>query len=432
MKETEGSPTGRTMHPRLSLRSAFAVRVGRLAGALSRALGRGAGGMFGGKIALKISPRLLAELSQGRRITLVSGTNGKSTTTALTAAAMREVGEVATNSRGDNMTTGIVSALMSAPRAPYAVLEVDEMYLPQIAKATTPAAIILLNLSRDQLDRVGEIGAVENRLRQAVELSPQAKVVANCDDPLVASAAWGAPGLVWVAAGAPWDADAVTFPRTGGIVVRTAGGWEVLGGQALERPIPLWEIGPVGADDTFTIFGPDCEIVTRLSLPGRANRGNAAQAAAAAYGLGVPAGAIARALPTVSAVAGRYKSVNVGEHSVRTLLAKNPAGWQESLTMLAPGTSQLVIAVNAQVPDGVDTSWLWDVPFEKLSEMGLTRIVASGERAADLATRLEYAGIDSTFVQDPLAAIASCDPGAVDVVANYTAFRDLTKQLESS
>ena len=386
--------------------------------------------MLGGKIALKISPGLLAELSEGRRIVLVSGTNGKSTTTAFTAAALREVGEVATNGRGDNMTTGIVAALIAAPRAPYAVLEVDEMYLPQIAKATAPAAIILLNLSRDQLDRVGEIGAVEARLAQAVEASPQAVIVANCDDPLIASAAWDAPKLVWVAAGAPWNADAVTFPRTGGIVLRKDDGWEVLGDQPLLRPVPLWEVGPVSEDGTFTIFGPDQKITTRLSLPGRANRGNAAQAAAAASNLGVPSAAIGRALTTVSGVAGRYKSVDVGGRDVRLLLAKNPAGWQESLTMLDPETRQLVVAVNAQIPDGVDTSWLWDVPFEKLSGMGLTRIVASGERAADLATRLEYAGVDFTVASDPQDAIASCEPGAVDLVANYTAFRDLAKEWE--
>lgn len=384
--------------------------------------------MLGGKIALKISPGLLSELSRDRRIVLVSGTNGKSTTTAFTAAALREIGAVATNANGDNMLTGIVSALMETPDAPYAVLEVDEMYLPQVAEATRPAAIVLLNLSRDQLDRVGEIGAVEERLREAVTASPQAAIVANCDDPLVASAAWGALKPVWVAAGAPWDADAVTFPRTGGIVIRSADGWEVLGDTPLERPAPLWQVGLVTEDGTFTIFGPDQEITTQLALPGRANRGNAAQAAAAASALGVPPAAIGRALSTVSGVAGRYRATDIDGRQARLLLAKNPAGWQESLTMLDPDTPQLVIAVNAQVPDGVDTSWLWDVPFQNLQDLGLTRIIASGERAADLATRLEYAGVDFSVVDDLSAALASCEPGPVDVVANYTAFRDIAKK----
>jgi UDP-N-acetylmuramyl tripeptide synthase len=129
----------------------------------------------------------------------------------------------------------------------------------------------------------------------------------------------------------------------------------------------------------------------------------------------------------VQEIAGRYRTVQVGEHTARLLLAKNPAGWQEALSMIEPTAAGLVIAVNGQVPDGEDLSWLWDVRFEHFEGV---QVVASGERATDLAVRLTYAGVEHTTVPDPLRAIASCPAGRVEVLANYTAFRDLNRDLE--
>jgi UDP-N-acetylmuramyl tripeptide synthase len=108
------------------------------------------------------------------------------------------------------------------------------------------------------------------------------------------------------------------------------------------------------------------------------------------------------------------------------LLAKNPAGWQEALSMIDPTVDGLVIAVNGQVPDGEDLSWLWDVRFEHFAGV---QGVAAGARGTDLAVRLTYAGVDHTLVPDPLKAIASCPLGRVEVLANYTAFRDLNTEI---
>ncbi|WP_157129386.1 DUF1727 domain-containing protein, partial [Nocardia amamiensis] len=130
---------------------------------------------------------------------------------------------------------------------------------------------------------------------------------------------------------------------------------------------------------------------------------------------------------TVREIAGRYRTVQVGEHDARLLLAKNPAGWQEALSMIDPASAGLVIAVNGQVPDGEDLSWLWDVRFEHFEGV---QVVAAGERATDLAVRLTYAGVAHTTVPDPVRAIASCPAGHVEVLANYTAFRDLNRDLE--
>ncbi len=416
---------------RLSARSRLARLAGRASASLSRSLGRGAGGMFGGKVALALSPNILSELAAGRRIVLITGTNGKSTTTRMTAEALRTLGEVASNQNGDNMTTGIVTALMEAPDAPYAVLEVDEMHMPQIARATKPSAIILLNLSRDQLDRVGEIGTVEGRLRQAVELSPDALIVANCDDPLVSSAAWQAPNVQWVSVGAPWQVDSTSFPRTGTIVLRDEEGWSVDAHPEYSRPEADWRIADPESDGSFEILGPDeVKIRTRLQVPGRVNRGNAAQAAAAATYFGVTPEALSDALASVAGVAGRYQTYDVNGRLARLILAKNPAGWQESLTMVDPETVQLVISVNGQTPDGEDLSWLWDVDYERVNDLGVDTVIASGERVADLSVRLEYAGVKHRVEPNPVTAIRGLEPGKVEVLANYTAFRDLKWELE--
>ena len=111
---------------------------------------------------------------------------------------------------------------------------------------------------------------------------------------------------------------------------------------------------------------------------------------------------------------------------IHLLLAKNPAGWQEALSMVDRSADGLVIAVNGQVADGTDLSWLWDVTFEDFDDL---TVVAAGERSADLAVRLGYAAVDHHTVPDTIAALRACPPGRVEVLANYTAFRDLRKNL---
>src|SRR5262245_37470045 len=187
----------------MPLRAKVATTVSRTAAALSRAAGRGDGAVIGGWIGLKIDPELLAHLAAGRHVALVSGTNGKTTTTRLTAAALGVLGEVATNSLGANMPTGHTSALAKAGRTPYAVLEVDEHYLNQVMAATAPAVVALLNLSRDQLDRAKEVAMMAALWREALR-GRSVHVVANADDPMVVWAARDAPAVTWVASGQRW------------------------------------------------------------------------------------------------------------------------------------------------------------------------------------------------------------------------------------
>jgi len=389
--------------------------------------------MIGGLVAMTLDKSILGQLGSGRRAVVVTGTNGKSTTTRMTAAALATLdhaGGVATNAEGANMDAGLVAALAGSRDASLAALEVDEMHVPHVLDAVEAAVVILLNLSRDQLDRVGEINHIERTLRGGLARHPDTVVVANCDDVLMTSAAYDSPHVVWVAAGGGWAADSVSCPRSGEIIVREATHWYSTGTPsdvgpggppAFKRPTPQWWF-----DDSH-VYGPDgLAIPMTLALPGTVNRGNATQAIAAAVTLGVDPAAAVAAVSTVDEVAGRYRTVRVGAHTARILLAKNPAGWQEALSMVDKHGAGVVIAVNGQVPDGEDLSWLWDVRFEHFDD---TAVVAAGERGTDLAVRLGYAGVDHTLVHDTVNAIASCPPGHVEVIANYTAFLQLNRAL---
>jgi UDP-N-acetylmuramyl tripeptide synthase len=415
----------------LTLRGRAALAAGASARWASRVTGRGAGAMIGGLVAMTLDSSILRQLGRGRRTVVVTGTNGKSTTTRMTAAALATVGPVASNPEGANMDAGLVAALAGARTANLAALEVDEMHVPHVSDAVDPSVIVLLNLSRDQLDRVGEINHIERTLRGGLARHPDAVIVANCDDVLMTSAAYDNPNVVWVAAGGSWAGDSVSCPRSGEIIVRDGVSWYSTGSD-FKRPSPQWWF-----DDTH-IYGPDGLVLPMtLALPGAVNRGNATQAVAAAVALGADPAAAVAAVSGVDEVAGRYRTVQIGSHTARILLAKNPAGWQEALSMVDKQAAGVVISVNGQVPDGEDLSWLWDVSFEHFADEPLARreagtdavVVAAGERGTDLAVRLGYAGVEHTLVYDTVAAIDSCPPGHVEVIANYTAFLQLNRRI---
>lgn len=458
-------------------RDRIAVLLGRFAAWGSRITRRGSGGMIGGRVALLVSPRLLKHLAQGKRIALVTGTNGKTTTTRMLFQAAKTNFTVASNSGGDNMTAGILSALMRCPQASVAVLEVDEMHLQTIAQATKPSVIVLLNLSRDQLDRVGEIAVIERRIRQAVDENPQAQVVVNVDDPLMTSAAWDATRPVWVAAGKGWSGDSLTSPRTGGAIIYSDAPYKMPaiaetngtklheGGKPFAsgndtfvywKSVPINELfssvaAPHDPSETKTFARPEPqwiwrgetfatgdtlraietqhpnEVVVTVNLPGRANRGNALQALVAALALGVDLKDAAQGISQVRNVAGRYAQLEIRGRKIRMLLAKNPAGWMESLTMLNP-EAQLIVGVNGQRADGIDLSWLWDVDFEQLR--GKT-VIATGERAADLQVRLNYAGVETIWAPRVEDAVEKALPGRIDMLLNYTAFRDARAEFQA-
>jgi UDP-N-acetylmuramyl tripeptide synthase len=379
----------------------------------------GAGAVVGGRVTLALDPRALSRLAAGRRVVVVTGTNGKTTTSHLAAAALRSLGSVAHNATGANMPDGAVAALVESRRAHYAVLEVDELYVGRVADAVHPVAMVLLNLTRDQLDRGSEVDLVTRSLSDAVARHPGTVVVANADDPRVVGAVDGAPRVVWVAAGASWLGDAVGCRRCGRPDAVLESGTCPCG---VAQPKVTWTVADGGVE------GPEGMTPLRLSLPGTFNMGNAALAMAVAGVLGVPPGRAAEAMSRLHSIAGRYAVIQRGDHELHLLLAKNPAGWAATLPLLEQASS-LLLVVNAHGADGRDTSWLWDVPFE---ELPVRPTVASGECAGDIGLRLSYAERAHRTEPDPVAALGLLAPGKVYVVANYTAFHRLVHRLTAA
>lgn len=414
----------------------------------SRAAGRGAGATAPGAVALRLAPELLTTLSRGRRIAVVSATNGKTTTARMLVVALAQSSLVLSNAEGSNLARGVLSSLMTDRRRqrPTCVFEVDELALASVSAAVAPALFVLGNLSRDQLDRMTEVRVLAERWSAALAASagqaaaagtPPATVIANCDDPQVTAAVMGEPDavvrleVVWVAAGQLWVADAAACP-----VCATP--WTFARDYTctacrFARPAPTWSL------DGGELYGPEgLRTKLQLGIPGRANRANAAMAVAAAVTLGADPLTAVKAVSTVDAVAGRYATYRLGGAEVRLLLAKNPASWQEMLAQSDDEQEEgvapipLVLVLNAQAADGRDTSWIWDVPFERLAGRAVR---VSGERAADLAVRLRYAEVPFSLFDDPMQAVedlaATEAVERIDLLANYTAFEAIRGRLDA-
>ena len=406
------------------MRAQLASLTTRAVNAASRRLGRGQGTVAGGRAGLRVDPKLLEHLSAGRLVALVTGTNGKTTTTRLLTVALGATGDaVVSNETGSNMPPGHVAALVGSD-AGRAVLEVDEIYLPRVLTATSAAAVVLLNLSRDQLDRTNEVRMVAGRWRAALAAAPRTDVVANADDPLVVWGAGAARVVHWVGAGLRWQLDAVGCPSCEERIEFGEGSWSCAS-CGFTRPDPeaslVWS-----AEGTATAVWRDGRTQPlQLALPGRFNQANALLAAVGAEACGVDALAALEAMDSVAEVAGRFTMRSFGDVRARLMLAKNPAGWDELLELVSDGTAPLVVSINARVADGADPSWLWDVPFERLEGRA---VVATGDRFRDLAVRLQYAGVPHSTAPDPVVAVVAAATGTdelVDVIGNYTAFHDL-------
>src|SRR5215472_14240959 len=402
---------------KLPLRARLATSLGSAAGRVSRLAGRGDCSVIGGVLGLRVEPELLRLLAAGRQVVLVTGTNGKTTTTRLVTAALGALGqEVATNAFGANMEAGLASALGRARDAPYAVLETDERYLPAVIEATKPRVVVLLNLSRDQMDRAAEIWLTARRWRRALEATEDCLVVANADDPLIAWAAAAAPRVTWVAAGQRWHEDSWCCPECGSHLQRDELGWRC-GECGFARPATRWVLS---GDSVIDESGRVREL--RLALPGQANRSNAVVALAVAAHFGASVDQALPRLREVRSVAGRYTQVERHGRLVRLLLAKNPAGWLEAFDVLAPSPVPVLLAVNAQTPDGKDTSWLWDVDYRVLRGRP---VYIAGERRLDLAVRLEADQVPFELVDGIDDAVGRVSGAELDVIANYTAFQQI-------
>jgi UDP-N-acetylmuramyl tripeptide synthase len=397
----------------MGARLALETSAARIVGSLSRAAGRGGGTTLPGKLVWKLDPGALdvlaARLAHG--VTLVSATNGKTTTTAMAASILSPARRLAWNNSGANLASGVASTLLAARDAELGLLEVDEFALPEIMRRTRPRVVSLCNLFRDQLDRYGELEHIAERWRDAVSvLRPDAMLVVNADDPLVGALADGRERAVrygiddpscarpalqhasdskyCVRCGAPYRYEAAYVAHLG------AYRCDACGHARPSLDVAAREVRPDGLDGVaFALHTSDASTRVKLSVPGLYNVYNALAAASLALALGVGLDYIAAGLERFRAAFGRFERVAAGDRRVLLLLIKNPAGANEAIRTLEDGgvTPTLVIALNDEIADGRDVSWIWDVDFEPLLARAGT-IVVSGERAAELALRFTYAG----------------------------------------
>lgn len=411
-------------------RLGVAVRLGALVGHASRLAGRGSGASIRGQVILRIAPGALVSLMAGKRVAMVSGTNGKTTTTHFLAAAIRQhlkngESRVVHNADGANLINGVVSALSSKPGAEFAILEADERVVPKLIQVGSPEILVLLNFFSDQLDRNHDMNVLARSWREALEAAGASGpvVVANASEPLIVWAAQGAREVIWVNPANTKALERTLCPACGATLIREEP--EGNGGAVGDWRCTQCDLAQPAA--TYSVF--DSQVVDaqghawdpQLNVPGEFNVSNAACALAAANTMGVPSATAFEGFRTVSAPSGRYATVEVEGTTARLLLAKNPVGWVEALVLAQ--TPTVIVAIDSLTADGRDVSWLWDVDFETLR--GRT-IIITGPRAQDFAVRLSHCDIEYTCVPDLAEALAGHQE-PVDVISTYSPFLRLLK-----
>jgi UDP-N-acetylmuramyl tripeptide synthase len=417
---------------------ALEIAAARAAGRLSRLLGAGGGTTVPGKLIWKVDPgavdRLARRLPLGSAV--ISATNGKTTTAAMAASILRGRFRLAHNNSGANLLSGVASTLLEARGAELGLFEVDEAALPEVVARVRPKAVCLGNLFRDQLDRYGELEHVAERWRQSVQtMSTGAALVVNGDDPQVGVLADERPGALAFGLDDPsvgrpvlqHAADSKYCVRCGTPYIYATAYMGHLGDfrcpacghsrpplDVVARDVELRGLESV----SFKLVSPQGTEQIRLGLPGLYNVYNALAAASLTLTLGATLPEVVAGLEAFSAAFGRFERIEVGDRRLLMLLIKNPAGANEAVRTIVDGGAPevAVIALNDAIADGRDVSWIWDVDFEPLLG-GLDRLVATGERAAELALRFKYGGLD---------------PGSIEVIPELAAALDRGLELTPS
>ncbi|RJQ44191.1 MAG: Mur ligase family protein [Gaiellales bacterium] len=394
---------------------------------VASSLGGHGGTNLPGKVVRALDPSIIRRLAVKlpRGSVVVSATNGKTTTSAMIYSILAGEGlKVAHNREGANLTEGVASALLKdaslsgAPGSDLGLFEVDENHFPEVVAQGAPAVVLLMNLFRDQLDRYGELESIAQRWSDTVKrLDPAVKLVLNADDPLVADL-----GALKTAAVVYYG---IQDESAGGDVMQHASDSKYcsvcgkpyeyrvfyIGHEGIyrclncghSRPSPAIyarEVRPHGMEGCrFTLVAPDGEFEVTLGLPGLYNVYNALAAAACCLSLGISPEAVKTGLEAFSAAFGRVERLTVDGHKTILLLVKNPAGFNEVVrTLLAePGKKRLLMALNDNIADGRDISWIWDVDLEALAGE-VEWAVCSGTRAAEMAIRFKYAGVGTELL----------------------------------
>ena len=438
------------------------LTAARAVGIASRASGRGGGTTLPGRMLLRLAPDALGRLGGDLSpTTIVSATNGKTTTAGMIAAALEAAGRHPVYNRaGSNMTWGVATALLEQ-RGEEGLFEVDEAWLPKVAAQLDPTLLVLGNLFRDQLDRYGEMEALAGGWSEVVAArAGRTRFALNADDPTIADlgrdeSGEAREGVVYFGIEDASQAlpelqhafDAKHCRRCGHPYAYERAFVGHLGhyscphcGATRPRPdIAATAIELHGMSGSeVTLRTPHGEMHLRLPLPGLYNVYNALAAVTAALELGVPAGTITAALGTLRAAFGRVETIDVNATRLSILLIKNPAGANEVLRTLLLEAGQekldLWIGLNDRIADGRDVSWIWDADFELLAD-GVRRVTCAGTRAPEIALRLKYAG----WPQDAIEVVAEVEgsldralaaaPDRLFALPTYTALIELRKLL---
>lgn len=457
----------------------FIILLAKFIMGLSRTLRLGGGSSLPGKVALRLDPRILERLRERadlRFVVVVTGSNGKTTTTRMIAGVLQGQGyRLIWNRTGANLTSGVVTAFVAAcdlggrVQADVAVLEVDEASLRRVIKPLQPSVVVVTNCFRDQLDRYGEVDTTVAYIRQALEaLPPEAAVILNADDPLVAGLAEGLPQRVFYYGiedsipteeeeqdrpqdartcrncGAYYEYRTVVYGHLGKYHCPQCGASRPLPDFRAVQVLPQGEQGFLcGLDSAYGVMK------VSLGLPGLYNVYNCLGAAACCAVLGIPLSRIEAEIARSSAAFGRMEKIRLGEKEVLLVLVKNPVGFSEVLHTLfakrgakenVPGRGKvLVVCLNDRLADGRDISWIWDVNMKPLAERAdeLRRVVVSGIRAGDMALRLKYAGIqpEKITVEPDMAkalelGLEATAPGeTLYVFPTYTAMLEMREHV---
>lgn len=427
------------------------ITAGKTAQTLLKSMGRGS--TYPGKLALQFDKNILDTLAKDYEIVVVTGTNGKTLTTALTVGILKEAyGQVLTNPSGANMITGIVSSFLTAKKSKsgkkIAVLEIDEASLPRITQYIKPSLFVFTNIFRDQMDRYGEIYTTYQLIIDGAKNAPEATILANGDSPLFASKELVNPVKYYgfntedhEPQLAHYNTEGILCPKCQAILQYRLNTYANLGHYIclncdFKRPELDYQLTALtkttNVSSAFVIDGQEYSI----NVGGLYNIYNALAAVSVAEFFGLSPEQIKAGFEKSRAVFGRQETFSIGDKSCTLVLIKNPVGASQALEMikLADYPFSLSVLLNANYADGIDTSWIWDANFELIQEMDITEINAGGVRHSEIARRLRVSGYDSSKIsekeslEEVMQAIEKQEIKHAYILATYTAmlaFREL-------
>lgn len=436
----------------MKINTTFGILAGKTAQFFLKKLGRGT--TLPGKIALQFDKHILDSLAKDYEIIVITGTNGKTLTTALTVGILQEAfGEITTNTSGANMLTGITATFLSAKKnkngKKIAVLEIDEASLAKVTEFIKPSLIVFTNIFRDQMDRYGEIYTTYQMIVDGAAKAPQATILANGDSPLFHSTTVNNPVQYYGFATeeheprlAHYNTEGILCPHCHSIIQYKMNTYANLGSYVcpncdFKRPeldYRLTELTELtNTSSRFVIDGQEYKI----NIGGLYNIYNALAAVSVAAFLGVEPAQIKAGFDKSKAVFGRQETFKIGEKECTLVLIKNPVGATQAIEMmkLAPYEFSLSVLLNANYADGIDTSWIWDANFEAIREMPISQIFAGGVRASEIARRLRVADapedkvVEKEKLEDILHAIEHQESQHAYILATYTAMLELRDLL---